>query len=212
MEFIGNSLPSSSVKQLDESSVTFNIESATSQLEDHCQEAQAVVSLDADNPANPVWNEIKALEVASLELYVESRNRLRNDNHVLLIPCLRLHLDTCELVQRDPNLTKSQRISLLCRLASSAHSLLRLQEQLLGSHHFDLARTHLEFAQAMEELLSTAPKQSVQLGLSGLNTFEACSAAEHTSRTEYERIKSLYPHDAQDLIRSERKEEDSTPY
>jgi hypothetical protein len=207
MDFIGNSLPFSSIEQLDESSATFRIETATSQLEEHFQEA--VVSLDAMNPENPAWNEIKALEAASLELYTESKNQLRNDHHLLLIPCLRLHLETCELLQeRDPNLTKSQRISLLCRLASSAQSLLRLQEKLFGSDHFDLARTHLEFAQAMEELLSTAPKQIVQLGLPGLNTFEACSAAEHASRTEHERIKSLYPHNVQDLIRPHRKEQD----
>jgi PHP family Zn ribbon phosphoesterase len=207
MEFIGNSLPFSSIERLDESSATFRIETATSQLEEHFQEA--VVSLDAMNPENPAWNEIKALEAASLELYTESKNQLRNDHHLLLIPCLRLHLETCELLQeRDPNLTKSQRISLLCRLASSAQSLLRLQEKLFGSDHFDLARTHLEFAQAMEELLSTAPKQIVQLGLPGLNTFEACSAAEHASRTEHERIKSLYPHNVQDLIRPHRKEQD----
>lgn len=205
MEFIGNSLPPSSLKELNESSVTFCIESATSQLEDHCREAEAVVALDGSE-ANPVWNEVKALEVASLELYTETNNRLRNENHLLLIPCLRLHLDTCDLVQRDPNLTRSQRILLLCRLVSSATSLLKLQERLFGPHHFDLARTHLEFAQAMEELLSTAPEQVVQLGIPNMSTFEACSAAEHQSRKEHERIKLLYPHDVQTMIQAKRKE------
>lgn len=201
MEFIGNSLPSSSVKELNESSVTFSIESATSQLEDHCREAEAVLSLDSsDHPTDQVWNELKALEVASLELYNESRTRLRNKSHILLIPCLRLHLDACDLVQRDPNLARNQRILLLCRLVSSAQTLLRLQERLYGPDHFDLARTHLEFAQAMEELLSTAPKQLQQLQIPALTTFEACSAAEHTSRKEHERIKSLYPDDAQELM------------
>jgi len=201
MEFIGNSLPPSSIHQVDETSVTYSIEAATSQLEDHCREAEAMVALDG-SAANPVWNDVKALEVASLELYTETRNRLRNDNHLLLIPCLRLHLDTCDLVQRDPDLTKSQRILLLCRLVLSARSLLQLQERLFGTDHFDLASTHLEFAQAMEEFLATAPKQVVQLEITGLSTFEACSAAEHQSRKEHERIKSLYPHDAQDLIKA----------
>ena len=201
MEFIRSSFPPSSLKELDETSITFSIEEATSQLEDHCREAEAVVALN-NSAANSVWNEIKALEVASLELCTESRNGLWNDNHLLLIPCLRLHLDTCDLVQRDPSLIKSQRILLLCRLVSSAQSLLQLQEQLLGTDHFDLARTHLEFAQAMEELLNSAPKQVVQLGLPRLATFEACSGAEHQSRKEHERIRSLYPYDAQDLVQS----------
>lgn len=208
MEFIGNSLPSSSVKELNEFSITFSIESTTSQLEDHCREAEAVLALDG-SVANPAWNEAKALEVASLELYTESKNRLRNDGHLLLIPCLRLHLDTCDLVQRDPNLTKSQRILLLCRLVSSASSLLQLQDRLYGSDHFELARTHLEFAQALGELLSTAPKQLLQLEIPRLTTFEACSSAEHASRKEHERIKALYPHDVQDLIHTGRKEEES---
>lgn len=199
LEFIGNSIPPSSIHNRDETSIAFGIETATSQLEEHCREAEAAIQAN-DSQGNPVWDEIKALEAASLELYTEAKHRLRNKHHLILIPCLRLHLDTCELVQR--NLTKTQRILLLCRLVSSANCLLELQERLLGSDHFNLAQTHLEFAQAMEELLSKSPKQVVQLGLPGLSTFEACAAAEHNSRNEHERIRSLYPHDAEDLIKT----------
>jgi hypothetical protein len=201
MEFIGNSLPPSSIQNRDETSVTFGIENATSQLEENCSDVEAAIQAD-DSQANPAWDEFKAMEVASLELYTEAKNRLRNEHHILLIPCLRLHLDVCELVQR--NLIRGQRILLLTRLVSSATWLLDLQERLLGRDHFDLARTHLEFAQAMEELLSKAPKQVVQLGLPGLSTFEACSTAEHKSRQEHERIRLLYPHDADAFIQAHR--------
>jgi hypothetical protein len=205
MEVIGTSLPASSIQKWDETSVIFCIENATSELEGNCREAEAAVQAD-DSKENPAWDEIKALEVTSLELYTEAKNRLRSDHHKLLIPCLRLHLDACELVQR--NLTRSQRILLLLRLVSSATWLLYLQKRLLGRDHFDLARTHLEFAQAMEELLSKAPKQVFQLGLPGLSAFEACSAMEHKSRKEHERIRLLYPHDAEDLIQAHKKKQD----
>lgn len=91
-------------------------------------------------------------------------------------------------MQRD--LTGSQQILLLTPVVTLATWLLYLQERLLGRDHFDLTRTHLEFAfaQAMEELLPKAPKQVVWLGLPELSTFEACSATEHKSPKEHECI------------------------
>jgi hypothetical protein len=72
MEFIGKSLPPSSIQNRDETRFTFGIENATSQLEENCREVEAAIQAD-DSQANPAWD--------SLELYTEAKNRLGNERH-----------------------------------------------------------------------------------------------------------------------------------
>jgi hypothetical protein len=198
MELIGTNFPPSTLNRWDENAVTIRIETATSQLEDHYQETAHAIKGAA--PGDPVWDEVKALEVTSHELCIESVNQLRNDRHVLLIPCLRLHLDVCDLVQQDSSLTSPQHVLSLCRLVESALRLRDLQIAHHGPDHFDLAQTNLELAQALEELLSRAPKQLQKLGIPGMGTFAKCASAESATRAEYHRIRALYPHDADDYI------------
>jgi hypothetical protein len=205
MEAIGNHLPLSSLEPYHKSrtdSITSRIETATQELEEQYHEAAAAAIFADDgsttNVADQViWDTVKALELAASELYTEAKHQLRNDNHVLLIPCLRLHLDLCDLVQRA-GLTVGQRIQLLLRLVVSARHLVALQEAFYGKDHFELARTHLELAQALEEVLSRSPKDLLQLD--SMTSFAACSSLECSSRKEYERISSLYPKDAKSYI------------
>lgn len=200
----GGKLPLSSIHHVNESDVTFRIESAIGELEELYQDTIGAIRLDPSSieKEDPVWTHLYALELASVELYDEAKKQLGNDSHLLLLACLRLHLNAAELVQRDPSLTTgSQRIKLLCRLVSSARSLVALQVDLYGPDHFDVAQTNLELAQALEELLSRAPKQLLQLELEGMATFEACSTIEYASRKDSERIQALYPRDAEQFIK-----------
>jgi len=201
MEQIATQQPPSALSEWDEGSTTNRIEMATAELEEIYQDANEQV-VDWQALSSEGAEQAKALEQASLELFIEALDQLQNECHLLLIPCLRLHLDSCDLVQRDPTLSASQRVQLLCRMVVTARKLLALQERYHGRDHFDLARTNLDVAQTIEELLATSSKALVALALDGLGTPVSWSVLEHQSRKEYERISRLYPHDAETFIES----------
>jgi hypothetical protein len=197
MEFINGGLPSSSREYVDGDSTTSRIEHAIAEMES--------LKESLSNPsdyASESWEHAKALEVSSLELFSEASDQLQNDNHLLLIPCLALHLDTCILVlQRDATtsaLNNSQRCKLIGRQVLTALRLIDLQKAYWGSDHFDLARTYLDLAQAIEDLLSKSPRHLFELATKKreLRTFRDWSSLEFQSRKAYERIKALYPRDA----------------
>jgi hypothetical protein len=198
MEEIGDQLPISAIDKWDEGSATNRIEMAIAEFEDLYQDAAEQVGNELIPPENS--EQVKALEQASLELFSEAVRQLQSEHHLLLIPTLRLHFDSCDFVQRDPSLTVTQRVQLLCRMVVTARNLLALQEMFHGPDHFDLARTNLDLAQAIEELLATSSKHLVALALEGLGTPVAWSALEHRCRKEYERVSRLYPHDAEEII------------
>jgi hypothetical protein len=145
---------------------------------------------------------IKGLEQATLELCRQAEEQLKNKMHLLLIPCFELHLDCCELVQQIKSLSGVQRSLLLSRVVESAERLVVLQGLFHGPDHFALARTHLDLAQAIEELLSRSPKQLLQLQLERLDTIPAWSLLADKARKEHNRIKALYPYDVDDWINS----------
>lgn len=197
MEKVGGLLPVSSRDERDESLATFRIEAVTIELEDHFQEA-TISAAQSPTVDNPVWEEVKALEVSSLELYREAKEQIGNEEHLLLIPCLRLHLDVCDLLQIGKSLTPNQHVLLLLRVVASATKFIALQTHLFGKDHFDLAKSYNELSQALAELLSRAPKKLVGLGLHG--SVAACSAAEFRARKEFERIRDLYPRDVEEQV------------
>ncbi|KAI2511466.1 SET domain-containing protein [Fragilaria crotonensis] len=199
IERVGGRIPHSSPESRDESAITSRIESTIGAFDDHFRE-MSTLALENSRKENPVWEEAKALELASLELYREAKEQLQNDRHLLLIPCLRLHLDLCEKIHVSRILTPSQHVLLLLRTLSSCINLIEIQKLAYGLDHFDLARSYNELSQTLTELLSVAPKKLVALGLNGLDSVPACSAAEHTARKEFHRIRDLYPKDAQQYI------------
>jgi hypothetical protein len=200
IELVGNSLPSSSIQRSDETSPTRRIENATHELETMLSEMQA----DVENgmASTDVWETLKALELTSLELYQESVQQLQNDHHILLIPCLVVHLEACDLVQKAPSLSLTIQLGILSRLVLTAIRLLPLQTTNLGSDHFDLARTNLDLANSIGELLSRSPKRLYEMNLLSLKNFEEWSVFEHKLRKEHNRIKALYPHDAESFIKT----------
>ena len=193
MELVNGTLPASNPGNIDMDSLTWQIEQAIAALEDHHQEAAA----NLDDPA--IWDQLQALELSCEELCVQAKHQLQNDSHVLLIPCLRLHLDVCDLVQRG-YLSAQQRNSLLVRSILSGHDLLELQTLYYGPHHFELAKTCLELSQAIREVLSQSPKMILSRNVPGLATFAECSSLEQNCKRNHERIKAMYPHDAEDFI------------
>ena len=193
MELVCHNIPMSQPERYKENTISFHVEQATSALEDQYQEVTSHLH-DPD-----IWDQIHALEVTCSELCSQAMFQLKNKEHLLLIPCLRLHLDVCDLVQRGP-LTASQRNMLLLRLIESGHALMSLQSQFYGDHHFELAKTYLDMSQAMEELLSKGHKLLLERNLPTLSTFADCSKLEYRCKREHERIKALYPHDAEDFI------------
>ena len=197
MELIGNKLPPSpldggSVEQ----SLTDRIESATEELEKMQTEIEASIQLSPT--VSPEIYEIpKAMEQSVLELYQESKQQLENVDHIVLIPILSLHLEICATVIKDNSLSNSMQLGVLARQTLSAYRLLPLQKSLLGADHFDIARTSLDLANAVSELLSRSAKTLYELKLPSMNTFGVWSSFEQRIRKEHIRIKALYPHDAE---------------
>jgi hypothetical protein len=198
MELVGTSLPPSAIARWDDDAITHRIEQATEELESLHRDSASDIN-DGNAPPN-LWEVVKALEVSSLELYTGSLEHLKNDRHVILIPILSLHLETCTLVQRAPSLPVFVHLGILYRIIASSIRLLALQEALLGPDHFDLGRTNLDLAQAIAELLSRSPKHLFDMDIPSLKTFDAWAALEHKSRKGHARIKALYPHDAEEVI------------
>ena len=201
MELIGTSLPKSSIWHWDETSLTRRVEKTVEEL----QNLLDGLCLEVENGrATPeLWETAKALEQSSLELYTESTQQLKNTNHILLLPCLSIHLEACDLMQKAPSFSVSIHLGILSRQALTAIRLLSLQALNLGPDHFDLARTNLDIANAVGELLSRSPKHLYDLNVPILRSFQDWSAFEHKSRKEYDRIKALYPHDVGALIKQD---------
>ena len=198
MEQVHNALPTSAVMKWDEESITHRIELATEEMENlHHETASAIADGDI---SDQTWETTKAMEMSSLELYTRALEELQNNRHILLIPILSLHLETCQLVQRAPGLSKTTQLGIVCRLIVTARELLSLQESFLGTDHFDLARTNNDLAQAVAEVLSRSPQHLIKLDLPSLKTFNDWSRFQHTCQKEYERIKALYPEDATSFL------------
>jgi len=197
MELIGNKLaPSSCYGGLVEKCLTYRIESATEELERMQAEVEASLLL-SPIVSSESYEISKALEQSVLELYNESKEQLENVNHILLIPILSLHMEICAVVIKDPLLTNSMQLGVLSRQTLSAYRLLPLQKSLLGADHFYIARTCLDIADTISELISRSPKRLYELKLPSMNTFAIWSSFEQRNREEYIRIKALYPHDVE---------------
>ena len=217
---------------------TYRIETTIRQLEEHFQEVCAAADISATvttnnnnaaaataaaatttaTPTTTCWeDDLKALEVTALELVHESKDQLQNPKHLLLIPCLRLHLDIGDqlqirrvLLNNRNNSSTRQYILLLTRLLTSQMDLLDLQTRLYGKDSFELAKTNLDLAQTIEELLQKDPKRLISMmrlnnNNTGMASFQACSSFEYQCRKEHERIKRLYPHDVEILINNKKK-------
>ena len=207
MEWINNmhQLPPSALNRWDDNSTTHRIEQSVAALEEMYRDAAAEQPFQQQQQQSPseLFEKSKALELTVLELCAEATRQLQNDKHLLLIPCLRLHMDCCcDLVQRDPSLRFADRVKLLGRLVITARRLLVLQTMFHGPDHFDIARTNLDLAQAIEELLSRSPKQLLSLQQDELGSLSAWSSLENSLRKDYSRIKALYPRDAHKYIGS----------
>eukprot|EP00977_Amphora_coffeiformis_P005502 scaffold1168_cov167-Amphora_coffeaeformis.AAC.35 len=190
LEMIHEKLPSTANVEL-----MRNIETATAELEDQCRELDEAAVMNKRLTGDESET-AKALEMASEELCTSTCEHLGNDAHVLLLPCLALHLDACDLVQRHAQLPKRQRALLLARLITTGRKLAELQTHILGPDHFDTAKTYLDVAQGIQELLSESPKELFASDKSIPSTVHGWSLVESTARREHERIKKLYPHDA----------------
>ena len=200
MELVKGKFPPSSIDHVDEENPTFRIEKSAQDLEKLQLELTGTVKENSNNVPDGVWETIKALEQSCLELYTESKQQLENENHLLLIPCLSIHLEACDLVQRAPGLTVAVQLGILSRQVFSAYQLIALQKSYLGPDHFDLGRTHLDLANAVGELLSRSPKHLTGLENLPKKNFDEWSKIEHVSRSEYKRIKALYANNAESIL------------
>jgi len=211
METIHGGLPSSSKDYVDEESTSRRIERSLAEMGQLYDTFENSLTTSAATVDMESWEQVKALEVTSLELAVEAEKQLRNHNHLLLIPCLVLHLNASELVlQTDAkilSLSHRQRCKLLGRIVATGTKLVELQKMFCGKDHFDVARTYLDLSQAIEELLSKSQMpllSSLEATNQGgpLKSFRDWSLFEHSCRKEHERIKDFYPRDAMELIRT----------
>lgn len=209
MELIKSGLPSSSKEFVDENSTTFRVERSLAEFDMLYHSTEDSLSSQSMPTAEAI-EQAKSLEVSSLELYLEAKRQLENDHHLLLIPCLVLHLDACDLVLREDikqtTLSHTQRCKLLGRTVATALSLVELQVAYLGKDHYDVARTNLDLSQSIHELLAKSPDflMKVETHRADLNNFQSWSAFEHACQKEYERIKYLYPRDASRYLAAKR--------
>lgn len=204
MEAVSGGLPPSSKDFVDDNSVTHRIECTITEME--CL-YQSIKSSTEHGMSDDSWEHVKALEVSSLELCIEAKNQLQNERHLLLIPCMVLHLDACNLVlEKDAyrsSLTNTQRCKLLGREVSTAYRLVDLQKAYLGSDHFAVARTNLDLAHAIQELLSKSPKSLLELDIAkscNLSSFREWSNLEYECRKVHQHVKNLYPCDAEQQL------------
>jgi len=209
MELIMGGIPRSSKEYVDENSLTTRMERSLEEMDLLYQSTKESLSSKSSlKTEGSLLEQAKALEISSLELYTHSRQELGNDKHLLLIPCLVLHLDSCDLVLRcDAKrsfISHTQRCKLLGRTVVTALKLLDLQKAYWGEDgHFDVARTCLDLSQAIGELLAKSPKHLSELDTNGrmdLKGFHDWSSLELKCRKEHERIKELYPQDAMDHV------------
>eukprot|EP00934_Nitzschia_sp_Nitz4_P002928 Nitzschia sp. Nitz4//scaffold122_size67431//46036//47592//NITZ4_006090-RA/size67431-processed-gene-0.45-mRNA-1//-1//CDS//3329534418//2918//frame0 len=201
VELIGNSFPPSNIQKWDEESPTRRVEKTTVELEQMLHELQEQIEDEGDDQPNN-WETLKALEQSTLELFNESLEQLQNSSHLLLIPILRSHIETCALLGKAPRLSTTVQLGILSRQVLSCHRLLPLSKMMLGPDHFDMATTHLDFSNGVSELLSRDPSKLYELSLASLSNFAQWTALERNSRQEYHRIKALYPRDAEQRIAS----------
>jgi hypothetical protein len=186
MELLAGSLPPSSIdNEAVGDTVTKRIETTVQELSSHIAELEMAREVNL--------NVAMALELSSLELCRVADEQLQNQNHLLLLPCLKLHVDACALVQKT-SIHASVRVKLLERLVGSAMRLLSLQKMYHGPDHFDVARTDLDLAQGISELLSRNPARLLSLDTGGGNLQSATHWAsyENELRKDYRRIKEAY--------------------
>ena len=200
MELVGHGLPKSHIHRWEDDSVVHRIETSTAELEtmldDLVQEEIKSNSTTADT-----WETLKVLEQSSLELYRESILQLKNPEHILLNSVLLIHVEACDQLRKAPALARSVQVGILARQVESLHRLLPLQIANLGHDHFDLARSNLDLATGISELLSRSPQSLYDLQLlPSLQAFDQWSALAGQCRREHHRIKELYPHDAEEYI------------
>ncbi|VEU42532.1 unnamed protein product [Pseudo-nitzschia multistriata] len=200
METIASSLPPSPIQGVADETLTDRIELATEELEKMQAEIEASLHLTSAATSAQTFETVKALEQTALELYKEAGEQLQNLNHILLIPILILHMDICALVLRDSSLSNSVQLGVISRQVVSAYHLLPLQKLLLGADHFDIARTTLDLADSVSQLLSRSAKTLYNLNFPSMDSFAAWSTFEHETRKEHNRIKALYPHDVEKHI------------
>jgi SET domain len=198
MELVGNDLPKSHVQRWEDESIPHRVENATAELEKILEEIQDDINSGQANAET--WETLKAMEQSSLELYKEATEQLNNPEHLLLAAVLLIHGEVCEQLRKAPILPLSVQAGILARQVQSLHRLIPLQIASLGKDHFDLARSHLDLENAISELLSRSPKALYELKLPRLSAFDQWSALANLSRREHQRIKKLYPHDAEDSL------------
>ena len=257
MELIGNRLPPSQIQPLlmdDRGSINEEegypiqrrIEKTTSQLEEELQEiiknGQPLSNVTSDSssksggspsylvrlPADEI-ERAKALEIAALQLAETAQDQLQNQQHILLLSCRELHLQSCDLLLQQDQLQQnilpsvSQRSRFFGRLIVTALHLWQLQELIYGQDYFSLAETLLELTQAVDHLLSinssylssTLATEIPEGILEWLerrhprgipsfsrakNNISVWTSLEHYARQEHKRIKSLYPIDVDRFI------------
>lgn len=187
MELVAGSLPPSSIDNNDAvgDTVTRRIETTVQELSSHIEELEMAREVNL--------NVAMALELSSLELCRVADEQLQNQNHLLLLPCLKLHVDACALVQKT-SIHASVRVKLLERLVGSAMRLLALQKLYHGPDHFDIARTELDLAEGISELLSRNPTRllSLDTGVGNLQSATQWASYENELRKDYRRIKEAY--------------------
>jgi SET domain len=192
MEVVQGQFPESSTQFRDQDTVTFRLEKSLEEMNALYHSTKDALSSSSSSPSGqgvvPVLSimmdmveQAKALELSSLELYQEARQQLQNDRHILLLPCLILHMDACHLIleTNDANnnannnhhhhdgaiilLNHKQRCMLLGRMIVTGMELLELQRGLYGDDHFDVARTNLDLSQAIQDLLANSPDTLLHL-------------------------------------------------
>lgn len=206
MELVSGTFPSSVHDRLDKNRITYDVESALSELEQCYHDitlAWNLISKTRDvmsDEAIEIFERCKALEMASDELIRASKSKLGNDKHLLLIRCCRLHVDSIEILMKfSSQLTNKQQVSIMLRFVQTSYFLLPLQIMYLGADHPDIARTNYDLAMGINGLLSRASDQLFELG-KDFATFSKCQWMESNCRKEHRRIDGMYPKDADQKI------------
>mmetsp|Transcript_4244 Transcript_4244/g.8121 ORF Transcript_4244/g.8121 Transcript_4244/m.8121 type:complete len:569 (+) Transcript_4244:120-1826(+) len=213
---VNGTFPPSSVDSRDFHDQTYHIESALKELEEQMLELKSSWNFMSssslhesvqDMDIQKLFEHVSVLGEASLECISAAEEKLGNPNHILLIRCNQLYLNSAEIIlqlgfEYGPTCLSSMfrsddAQSVMGNFVVICHNLLPLQKRFLGNDHPDIARTNHDLTIMINSMLSRCPKVLYGTNIEEYSTFGKCQVMEAKYMKEFRRIDALYPKDTE---------------
>lgn len=164
-----NNNPTNSSKS---TTISERVEGTIAELEVLLDEVQSNITLWE---IKECLERLQSLEMTIFELGIEIIQQLQNHQHILVLRCWQMYMNCCDTIlqilpthstvvvfstttttTRNP-ISQTFRWTMLRQMILVGHHVLHLQQLWYGLDHYDIARTCLDVAQCIQELLSESP-------------------------------------------------------